>query len=125
MAQGEALPTPRRLDRTLLRPWVLLLLRDRPGHGYDLIERLRSLDLPDADGPALYRLLKELEDGGLVRSSWAPSGTGPSRRVYRVTGKGTRQLHRDAEDLRTLSADLRRFARGYRALRTRITRRRR
>lgn len=103
---------------------MLLVLRDRPGHGYDVGERLRALDLPAADGPALYRLLNELEAGGFVRSSWAPSDSGPSRRVYRVTGKGTRQLRRDAEQLSDLSADLRRFAREYRTLSARIGRRR-
>ena len=84
--------------RAFLRPWILLLLRLRPAHGYDLTERLRQLGVEL--GPELYRFLRRLEQEGLVRSSWAPSGgAGPGRRVYRLTSKGTRQLQKDADAL--------------------------
>jgi len=64
------------LPRTALQAWTLELLRHEPGHGYDL---LRRLDWPkDELGPRLYRLLRELEDSGLVRSDWADNADGPN-----------------------------------------------
>ncbi len=85
---------------------------------------LRGRGLPEPDGPALYRLLRELEADGLLRSDWYPSDEGPARRVYRVTGKGTRQLRRDAEAMAAIHADLTVFMAEWQLLSGRITRRR-
>jgi len=94
-----------------LQAWTLVLLRREPAHGYDL---LRRLDWPgDGLGPRLYRLLRELEQSGLVRSDWAQSADGPERRVYRITTKGARQLTRDAQALRRLSSSLQRSFEHY------------
>lgn len=120
-----AQPPVRRLDRALLRPWVLLLLRTQPAHGYAVAQRLVELGLPRPDGPSLYRLLKDLEKDGLLHSKAAPPSGGPQRQVYRVTAKGTRQLRRDAEAIKTLASDLRCFAREYEALRRQLDRARR
>ena len=55
-------------------PAVLLLLRDRPAHGYELLDRLGGLLPSDGiDMGNLYRLLRALEDDGLVRSEWDAS----------------------------------------------------
>ena len=64
-------------------PALLLLLRERPAHGYDLLERL-----PELTGEArvemgnLYRLLRGLEEEGLVSSEWDASSAGPAKRRY-------------------------------------------
>ena len=91
----------------LVGPLLLLLLAEEPGHGYDLIERLRSLGFEHRAG-SLYRELRRLEDDGLVTSYWEASQTrGPARRVYELTFDGRRALRAcaaSAEDLtRTLS----------------------
>jgi poly-beta-hydroxybutyrate-responsive repressor len=82
------------LPRNFLRPAVLLLLREEAAHGYDLLERLQPLGFRRADPGGLYRALRTLEDEGLVRSSWEPSGTGPDRRMYEITRAGAEELHR-------------------------------
>lgn len=54
---------------------------------------------------AVYVVLKRLEDGGLVQSSWTdkmPERGGKSRRVYAMTAAGARAL--DATRSATLSA---------------------
>lgn len=120
---GNAPPKPSRaakrgttseagLPRNALQAWTLLLLRHEPGHGYDL---LRRLDWPGADraGPRLYRLLRDLEQEGMVRSVWTEGADGPERRVYRLTRKGARQLTRDAQGLHRLSETLERFFEDY------------
>ena len=96
-----------RHPNVLLGPLLLLLLAEEPGHGYDLIERLRSFGFENRAG-SLYRELRRLEEGGLVTSYWEASQTrGPARRVYELTFDGRRALRAcatSAEDLtRTLS----------------------
>src|SRR5438093_2746615 len=74
-------------------PALLLLLRERPAHGYDLLERL-----PELTGEAriemgnLYRLLRGLEEEGLVSSQWDDSYSGPAKRRYALTHAGERLL---------------------------------
>jgi PadR family transcriptional regulator PadR len=60
--------------RSLLRPFLLLLVHERPGHGYELIERLGALGVPGVEPGHAYRVLRDLERAGLLRSAWEPSG---------------------------------------------------
>ena len=94
---------------------MLLALHGEPAHGYELAPRLAGLGFAEPDLPGLYRLLRELERTGSVRSVWAPGRAGPGRRLYRVTAKGTRQLREDAEALDGLADALRRFREAYTA----------
>ena len=87
------------LPKNYLRPCVLLLLREQPAHGYDLLERLRPLGFVRDDPGRLYRALRALEDEGLVRSAWEGSDSGPDRRVYELTRAGMEQLHEQAKSL--------------------------
>jgi poly-beta-hydroxybutyrate-responsive repressor len=88
------------LPRNFLRPCLLLLLREHPSHGYDLHERLRSLDPRPSDAGRLYRALRALEGDGLVRSVWEKSAVGPDRRTYQLTRPGMESLHESAQALR-------------------------
>ena len=81
------------LPKNFIRPCVLLLLREHPGHGYDLIERLGALGFDRDDPGRLYRALRGLEAEGRVRSAWEPSTAGPSRRMYELTRAGMEELH--------------------------------
>lgn len=74
--------------RVLLRPCLLLLLAEQPGHGYDLVERLRSLGFEWGGAGPLYQTLRRLEGAGLVVSAWDASEAGPARRTYRLTSVG-------------------------------------
>ncbi len=85
--------------RTVLRPALLLLLKQRPGYGYELIERLSDIGVSDADPGGLYRVLRTMESEGLVRSEWVPSQRGPARRHYSLTGPGEEALRRSAASM--------------------------
>ncbi|HYF28288.1 MAG TPA: PadR family transcriptional regulator [Baekduia sp.] len=87
------------LPKGFLRPCLLLLLREQPAHGYDLLERLRALGFERDDPGGLYRALRALEQEGCVRSSWEPSESGPDRRMYELTRAGMEELHRAAASL--------------------------
>jgi PadR family transcriptional regulator PadR len=72
---------------------LLLLLRERPTHGYELIEQLEALaDGERVDVGNLYRALRALEEDGLVRSQWDAALPGPAKRTYEITADGARLL---------------------------------
>jgi poly-beta-hydroxybutyrate-responsive repressor len=75
-----------------LKPCLLLLLRERADHGYDLVVRLAPLGLGEEESASVYRALRELERERLVRSSWQPSTAGPLRRTYELTAAGLADL---------------------------------
>ena len=82
-------------------PALLLLLRERPTHGYELLDRLPEL-LPDEriDMGNLYRILRALEEEGLVSSEWSDDLPGPAKRTYAITDEGLRLLDAWIEGLR-------------------------
>lgn len=90
-----------RVER-FLEPAILLLLRERPVHGYELIERLPEVAGDDArvDVGNLYRLMRALESEGIVTSEWSADLPGPARRTYELTEAGSLLLDRWADALR-------------------------
>ena len=90
---------PAPVPRHFLRPCILLLLRESPAHGYDLLERLQPLGFARNDPGGLYRALRRLERDGFVRSVWEASDAGPDRRIYELTRAGVEELHRRAKAL--------------------------
>ncbi|MBA2347334.1 MAG: helix-turn-helix transcriptional regulator [Solirubrobacterales bacterium] len=95
--QPEKLPEV--LPKNFLRPCLLLLLRERAAHGYDLLERLEPLGVSRADPGRLYRALRALEAEGLVHSAWEASEAGPDRRIYELTRPGMESLHAASQSL--------------------------
>ncbi len=95
-------------------PALLLLLRERPAHGYDLLERLPELTgEPRVEMGNLYRLLRALEEEGLVSSEWDASSPGPAKRRYALTAAGTQLLDHWARALRRSQDRTARFLARY------------
>ncbi len=70
-------------------PALLFLLADGPAHGYELLERLPELSGEGrVDVGNLYRMLRSLENEGLVASEWSPDLPGPTKRTYTLTDEG-------------------------------------
>ena len=90
-----------RVER-FVEPALLLLLRERAMYGYELIERLPEVAGEDVrvDVGNLYRILRALEEEGLVTSEWSADLPGPAKRTYELTEAGTRLLDQWAESLR-------------------------
>ncbi|WP_051342905.1 helix-turn-helix transcriptional regulator [Pseudonocardia spinosispora] len=103
--------------RNYLQPCLLLLLRERSDHGYDLASRLRELNVAEGDPGAVYRALRGLERHGLVRSTWHTSDAGPARRTYQLTTEGIADLDRQAELLEATHQTLHVFRSRYQRLR--------
>jgi len=98
--------------RGLVLPWLLLALARGPTHGYQLLEQLVGAGLP-VDPGILYRTLRTLEDEGTVISAWDTEGTGPARRVYRLTDQGWELLATWARYFEDLREKLGEFLRAY------------
>ena len=80
-----------RPHKELLAGWLLLHLDAGATYGYDLRRAFHAQRLsPDAG--AMYRMLRRLEADKWVQSRWLQSTAGPSRRLYRLTGRGRRNL---------------------------------
>jgi poly-beta-hydroxybutyrate-responsive repressor len=73
--------------RNFVRPCLLLLLKEAPSYGYELLKRLPSLGI-DKDHTTVYRTLRALESEGLVRSGWEGRVKGPDRHRYEITADG-------------------------------------
>lgn len=100
------------LPRNFLRPCVLLLVRERPSYGYDLLVRLGEV-VGRADPGMLYRSLRAMEQEGLVHSSWQASEVGPPRRTYRLSEEGEDWLHAWSGSLRETRRVIDRFLDRY------------
>jgi PadR family transcriptional regulator, regulatory protein PadR len=82
-------------------PALLLLLLERPAHGYDLLERLPELTGEQrVEMGNLYRLLRALEEEGLVASEWDETSPGPAKRRYAITAQGRLLLEQWVDALR-------------------------
>ena len=82
-------------------PALLLLLRERSAHGYDLLEELPALTGEErVDMGNLYRVLRALEEDGLVQSEWQADAPGPAKRTYELSPQGSRLLDEWAAALR-------------------------
>ena len=104
----------RRRIRGFLEPCLLLLLHSNASHGYDLTADLAEFGLGDLDRSLVYRMLRDLEESGLVTSEWQPPvSSGPTRRVYQVTAAGEDCLNAWVKDLRETDRALHHFLAVY------------
>ncbi|HEU0335016.1 MAG TPA: PadR family transcriptional regulator [Gaiellaceae bacterium] len=95
-----------RVER-LAEPALLLLLAERPTHGYELLDRLPDLlGAERVDVGNLYRVLRGLEEEGVVTSEWRADLPGPAKRTYALTAEGRALLDAWLEALGALRAGL-------------------
>jgi len=101
-----------RIER-FVEPALLLLLSERSAHGYELLDRLAELIPERIDMGNLYRLLRRLEEDGLVTSEWDSELPGPAKRTYALTDAGRELLRAwakaQAETQHVVDAFIRRF----------------
>ena len=75
-----------------VQPIILFSLAEAPDHGYELLQKISKTDLwndapPDAAG--VYRVLRDMEKRGLVRSHLDPdSKAGMGKRVFEISEEG-------------------------------------
>ena len=88
-----------RVER-FVEPALLLLLSERRMHGYELLDRVAEVVPGErVDMGNLYRLLRALEEDGVVASEWDDSLPGPAKRTYELTREGRELLRAWAKAL--------------------------
>ncbi|MEW6724625.1 MAG: helix-turn-helix transcriptional regulator [Bacillota bacterium] len=93
--------------RHFIQPCLLLLLREKPSHGYELMANLPTVGFRETIDPgAVYRALRRLETEGFVTSDWETGTSGPARRLYTTTDEGIAYLDTWADHLKTVQERL-------------------
>lgn len=87
--------TTESMQRALMPLAVLSVLEASPAHGYALVAALREVGFANAQGGTVYPMLRAMEGDGLVLSEWDVTGTGPARKVFRLTESGAGRVARD------------------------------
>ena len=86
----------------LVQPAVMAVLAAEPLHGYLVLQRLAAMRIfggqrPDPTG--VYRVLKAMEQEGLVRSTVEAADNRPAKRCFALTAAGRQCLTRWRETL--------------------------
>jgi len=83
-----------------LQPIVLTILSRQEAYGYEIMQRALELSGGQLKWTAgtLYPLMHRLEARGLIVSVWRPSESGPRRKYYRITSKGSGALEVDKKE---------------------------
>lgn len=77
------------LTGSLIEPALLVLLKEKPQHGYTLVDNLTALGLSTPHPSVVYRALRDMEYLQWIRSQWdADASQGPPRRIYALTQQG-------------------------------------
>lgn len=77
-----------------IQPSILMGLYAKQSYGYELIQNIQRFGFVEGQAPPgmIYRHLRQLEENGLVSSNWETDGTGPAKRMYRITPEGKEVL---------------------------------
>lgn len=98
------------LIRGMLPLYLLIVLRERPRHGTELIRSLAEMsgDTWKPSPGSVYPVLRRLEGEGLVTGRWQRGQAAP-KRIYRLTDRGREalpELQSDLMDQLRLARDL-------------------
>lgn len=81
------------IKRGTLEFCILLMIRQRPSYGYEIISTLEQYPVIAAKENTIYPLLRRLLKEGYISSSWQESTEGlPPRKYYAITDKGQEYL---------------------------------
>ena len=69
---------------------ILLILRDNPSHGYNIIDNMNALfnDLWKAKTGTIYPILSKMRGRHLIEEELVKSEVGPVKKVYSLSSKG-------------------------------------
>jgi PadR family transcriptional regulator len=98
-----------------IQPSLLLGLKIKPSYGYELINNIHEFGFVQGQAPPgmIYRHLRGLEADGLVQSKWQTEGSGPARRIYRLTPEGDEVLSFWIGYMQTQADNLKSFIQEY------------
>lgn len=81
------------IKRGTLEFCILLMIRQKPSYGYEIISTLEKYPIMAAKENTIYPLLRRLLKEEYISSSWQESVEGlPPRKYYSITDKGQEYL---------------------------------
>jgi PadR family transcriptional regulator PadR len=83
---------------------LLHLLAEQESYGYEVVQRLHAIGLPDVLEGTVYPALSRLEREGRLTARLVASTAGPARKYYRPTPAGYAALASGAADWAALAA---------------------
>src|SRR6185295_4191494 len=91
-----------------LEMMVLRLLKQRPMHGYALVQRIQqaSRNLLQVEEGSLYPALQRLLKDGLLEAEWGTSVTNRRVRIYRITRAGAKHLAAEVSSFEQMLAGI-------------------
>ena len=103
-----------------IQPSILMGLYSKPSYGYELIQNIQRFGFVEGHAPPgmIYRHLRQMEEDGLVSSQWDTGGTGPAKRMYRITPEGGEVLAGWIDYMEKQARDLAEFIKVYRGVKT-------
>ncbi len=106
-----------RTSRFLI-PALLLILSEKPSHGYELTEKYTDFGFTEAgsDPGAVYRTLNLLGSDGFIKSKWKTDEPGPAKKIYSITGEGLKLLSSWAKEIKERKKTLEFFLKRYNKL---------
>jgi DNA-binding PadR family transcriptional regulator len=105
-----------RRGQLLFEGYILLLIKEKPSHGYELAKQLTDLGihLPGIGAMGnLYRILAVYEENGFISSAWKTEAIGPAKKEYQITEKGEAELRFISDNLSTLRNRIDDFLKKY------------
>jgi len=81
------------MRKGLLEFCILAIIAENEVYTTDILTKLKRADLIVVEG-TLYPLLSRLRSDGLLKYRWEESDSGPPRKYYSLTDKGTAALAR-------------------------------
>ncbi|MCI8668894.1 MAG: PadR family transcriptional regulator [Lachnospiraceae bacterium] len=81
------------IKRGTLEFCILLMIRQKPSYGYEIISTLEKYPIMAAKENTIYPLLRRLLKEEFISSSWQDSTEGlPPRKYYSITDRGLEYL---------------------------------
>lgn len=80
------------LRKGIVELCVLKVLEDAPLYGYDIVRKLRTLEVLVISEGTIYPLLSRLRREGLLKTYLEESPEGPARKYYQLTDRGKDML---------------------------------
>lgn len=82
---------------------ILSLLKNKETHGSDLGQMLKDRFGMEVAKPVVYMSLRRMERHGFLASHWDMEGSGPAKRLYRITEDGADYLTESITELKKMA----------------------
>ncbi len=97
--------------------FILLILSMGDNHGLGILKKMDEIAVGHRlDTAVVYRVLKKMQEEGLITSCWEKSEAGPKKKVYSITESGADALKVYKNDIEGAVSRLSSFLNLYKKL---------